>query len=404
MDSKRTVALPKDSRKQNLRELLRVICAKKIFTIAELSEATSISRQTVAKAISCFMDEEIITVGEKSESTEVGGRRANTFSLNPEKYVLIVMLYSKKLHFALLNLACEVIDEYNEISPVNMPYNDFLQMVKKATDFLLSKNGLTVAELFGIMMGVGGIVNEDLGIVNCSTMWGTRVNIPKDIQEVLQSPDYVNIANIAKIGASGITMDSDSTQKRVIVIYIDYGVGVTMLDDWRIPQTRNSITGELGHMVLKYDSEAVCDVNDRGCFESLIAEKHLLELASELPEDQRLSLMEGYTQDEDFRVLLLRKAEAGHKGAKRLTDYLAEVFGAALRNLEFCFDPDCYIIQGSFTGWTQSFIQQVKDVVRRNNYLKNIDFEVVSAKKSIERTLEEGGIFLMLQRYLDRKM
>ena len=395
--------MPKDSRKKNLRELLRVICTMKSFTIAELSEATGISRQTVTKAIACFLNNGIITVGEKNESLEVGGRRANTFSLNQGKYVLTIMQYAQQLRVALLNLAFEVVDEFSGMSPSDMTYDEFLQTVKKATDLLLRQNGLAVSELFGIMVGVGGVVNEDLGTVNSSTHWGTAgLHIQEDIQAVLRCPDFVRIANVAKIGASGMIMDSKNIQKRAVVVYIDYGVGVTMLDDWKIPQTKNSITGELGHMVLKYDAEEICDVDDRGCFEALIAESHLVKLAAKLPEDQRRSLMEGYTKGEDFRLLLLRKAEEGHAGAQKLTDYLAEVFGAAFRNLEFCFDPDCYIIQGSFSAWTSSFIEKVKCVVRRNKYLKAIDFEVLPAKKPIDQTLDEGGIFLMLQNYLDK--
>lgn len=403
MGRNRMVTLPKDSKWQNLAEMLRIICAKKIFTIAEISESTGISRQTVTKAINYFINEGILTAGEKSGSTDLGGRRANTFRLNPDRYIVIVMRYAKKCHFALLNLANDLIDEYNELPNLHLAYDTFLEIVEQNAKKLLKRNHIGFDALFGIMIGTGGIADEDNGTVYGSCGWPETVNLAEDVRSRFDFPVYVRNGNIARICASGFIVDSNSIQKRLAVLYTDYGIGVTMIDDGRIARTRNNITGELGHMVLKFDSENRCSINDKGCFESLVAEKYMLDLAKALPQEKSEDVLKGYDNQDDFRMHLLKRAEEGCESARQLTEYLAEVFGAAIRNIAFCFDPDVYIIQGAFSNWTESFKEKVTEVVKRNVYLKYVDFEIVSPQKSTERMMEEGSVCIMLQSVLEKE-
>ena len=59
-DAKKTAALPADLKYQNYEHVLSAMGARKMFTIAELSAMTHISRQTVTKAVEHFLAKKVI--------------------------------------------------------------------------------------------------------------------------------------------------------------------------------------------------------------------------------------------------------------------------------------------------------------------------------------------------------
>jgi len=411
MMKKRTAALPKDLKQKNLEELLRLVVSLKQFTIAEIADISAISRQTVTKAMSMFVEKGILVSGEKSSSTSVGGRKPATFMMNPVKYAVAIHQYGKKFHFGLLNLARELIDEINLRYGDFSSYEDYLQLVCQNIDLLLSRNSISRDNLLGIILDSGGIIDEIHGTADLSGhAWGIRC-IRKDIQELLlhtesdskqtdslQKTVRVEVGNVAKIAASSLSVDISMFGKRIAAVYIDHGVGITLINDGEIQNTRHNITGELGHMILDLSSDKTCSIGDRGCFEALISEKCIRDMAEELPEEVRKKIFCDYDEASDFREQVLKKSEEGLLELNEIVDYMAEVIGSAFVNLAFAFDPDCFLIQGSFVEWPESFKEKIRKTMKKNYYLREIDFAIESSDKNIESMMDEGGVSVLLQK------
>ncbi len=404
MDTMRKAALPRDLKSRNYREVLRVIGAKKQFTIANLSDSTDISRQTITKAIEYFLGEEVITPSKKSESTKVGGRKAQEYMLNTGKYIVAVSVYAKKIRIALLNFFCELIQSYENEFVLTSSYEDFLKNIKIYSERLLKENAIPDENFYGIMVCIGGIIDSKSGSIKVSSAfsnWGRNIPIKEDIQKMFKKEIQVCVGNVAAISANMLLMSKETVRKRVAVLYLDYGVGMTLLEDGKIPETRHNVCGELGHMVINMDSQEACECGDKGCLEVLIYEKNIYKMAQALPKERRKLIFDDYDDKEDFRIHILKKCDAGNEDAIAITDYLAEILGTAMRNIMFAFDPDMFVLMGSFSDWSSYFKNKVLDVIRKNICLFDLDIPIQKLSSNTEEMMDKGSVSAMLQSFLD---
>lgn len=404
MDTLSKAALPRDLKSHNYREVLRAIGAEKQFTIVHITNGTDISRQTITKAIEYFLQEEVIMPGRKGESTKVGGRKSQEYMLNKEKYIIAVSLHSQKIWFTLLNFAYEPIDSMDYISVFRQSYETFLGTVKACTEKLLQKNRISEKNFYGIMVCIGGIIDSREGVIKISSTysdWRKNIPVKEDIKKLFESNIQVCVGNVAATSASVLLMNKDAVGKRIAVLYLDYGVGVTFLEDGRIPKTGHNLNGELGHMVIQTDSEKVCDCGDRGCLEALLYERNIREMAEALPKEKRVRLFEGYDEKEDFRVFILRKCDEGNPDAAVITDYLAGVLGTAMQNIMFAFDPDEFVLMGTFSDWSENFKERVLRVIQKNQYLSDLDLPIRRLSENTKELMNKGSVSVMLQSFLD---
>lgn len=103
-------ALPSDLKLSNRMQILEIFKAGGTYTANHIAEQIGVSRQTVMKAIQFFIRKGLIVSTGKAESTNVGGKRPELFSLSPHKYLLCVSLWPDSLHITLLNFLFETVD------------------------------------------------------------------------------------------------------------------------------------------------------------------------------------------------------------------------------------------------------------------------------------------------------
>ena len=93
---KKSVKLPTDLRRENYREILDVIGNLKEFTIQDIVDKVTISRQTIAKAIEYYESIGLVESLGKGSSTAIGGKRPEKYSLIGSHYVICICSCNKK--------------------------------------------------------------------------------------------------------------------------------------------------------------------------------------------------------------------------------------------------------------------------------------------------------------------
>ena len=81
------------------------------YTANAISEQIGLSRQTVMKAIQFFVDKGIVVSTGKGDSTSIGGKRPELFSLAFDKFLLCIEIWPCHLRFVLLDLRFNMIDQ-----------------------------------------------------------------------------------------------------------------------------------------------------------------------------------------------------------------------------------------------------------------------------------------------------
>ena len=402
---KKTAALPADLKYQNYEHVLSAMGARKMFTIAELSAMTHISRQTVTKAVEHFLAKKVIVPLGKGSSTAMGGKRPEQYCLNGSRYIICVATHDRKSTYSLISFAYEKVDEIEASGHMpDFTLEGFLSDISKKCGLLLRRNHIPKESFDGVIFCAGGIIDSARGVIRFSSSsprWGRDVQIRTKLQQVFGDGVHVCVENVAKVCTSTMLFRNEARGRRVAVFYFDYGVAVTFLEDGRIAVGRNNVNGELGHMMLDPHDEEVCGCGARGCFEVLIGEKRVCRLLGELPAAQRRQLMEGYDGKEDIRVFAMKRCEEGSEPAQAIVRYMAGVFGSALRNVILAFDPDLVLLQGSMARCSDTFLHLAEEKVRENKYLsEGFELDIRRSSRSLIELQEEGGVNIMLKSFL----
>ena len=402
---KKLVAMPADLKHQNAAYILNTICSMKQFTILDLTKATGISRQTIAKIMEGFLEKGLILSMGKGNSTSVGGKKPETYTLNPNRYIICVDTFVKETYCALRSFNFETLDKVYMDFVGNVTYEKYLENTVRNCRLLLARNGIETDQLYGICIGVGGVINSREGIIRFSSNfphWGRNIPIAADLQKKLDLPVYITVDNEAKICARAKMNEPLALGKRVAEIFVDYGIAITYVDNGQVRVSPQNVDGEQGHMIIDVNDRVRCGCGACGCFESLISEQRIAARLDALEPGAKEALLEGYDPETDLRIYLMEAMDKGKEAAAESVAYMARIFGSAMRNVILGYDPDYFLLLGSFSHCTDSFLQLVEETIRENLYLQE-DFRIEFRRshRGLAELIETGSINSMLQNFLD---
>ncbi|MBR4164239.1 MAG: hypothetical protein IKR11_12005, partial [Solobacterium sp.] len=88
--------------------------------------------------------------------------------------------------------------------------------------------------------------------------------------------------------------------------------------------------------------------------------------------------------------------------AEKIRKYMANYLGLALRAVFLGIDPDYIMLMGIFAYAPDSFIEEVKKIIRENIYLACIDdIDIRKDKRDLTVLLNQGGINLVLKSIIE---
>ena len=404
MDQKGIVAMPSDLRNRNFGYILNTICRKKQFTITDIVETTKMSRHTIAKALNALMEMGIIISNGKASSTNVGGKKPVQYALNDNAYVICMSAGEHQTAFSLMTLDYQQLDVEELASSLpewadDKP-EDFIAESIAACHTLLERNSIDLKNLLGISFCMGGIVDEENGIIRYAATlpeWGHNIELGRMIREALDFPTRYCIDNVCKICARTMISHDDLNQKNVAVFYCDYGMGMTFIEAGAIRQTSHKVAHEWGHMVLDPSDPERCGCGGYGCAEVLLSERRIRQKIGILSQPRQAELLRGYDGIEDIRIHVMRQSDHGNSDAKELMVYMADMFGITIRNVYLAIDPDYIVLLGAFAHCTDSFLERAKEKARENLYLEDVDIDIRRYPRSIRSLQEIGGVNTILR-------
>lgn len=138
-------------------------------------------------------------------------------------------------------------------------------------------------------------------------------------------------------------------------IYMNVGTGIAagFVSEGRLIRGQNNNSGEIGHMVVDYDSEIPCACGRFGCIEAIASGSGFTNRANALIKNTNTALSlpkdgEGVDIAEIFRL-----ADEGDELCGRLTREAADALASGIMNLVRVTDPDVFILGGGIVsdGW-----------------------------------------------------
>ncbi|WP_281890764.1 ROK family glucokinase [Paenibacillus sp. YYML68] len=210
---------------------------------------------------------------------------------------------------------------------------------------LVEESAYTWEQVAGIGAGFAGFMDMEEGVMKLAPNLGWRdVPVRRILEEKLGKP--VKINNDANVAALGEAWAGAGKGINNLVCYtLGTGVGGGVIIRGHIYEGFNGMAGELGHMVIVPDLEAIdCGCGKKGCLETVSSATGIIRMAKEAVargEHTSLALVENIMAKDVFDA-----AKTGDETALRIINRAALYIGKSMALISVVLNPQRFIVGG----------------------------------------------------------
>ncbi|MFG1921252.1 ROK family transcriptional regulator [Cryptosporangium sp. NPDC048952] len=334
-------------RQINSRAVLRAIREHSPARVADLMQATGLSRPAVTRAVAELRDAGL--VADVDETAQVSmGRPAQWIRFRAEVgYVVGVDVGSHKVVAMVADLAGNVVASRQMASGERL-----LQSVRDTIAEALAKADLTGDDVWAIVVGTPGIVEESSGEVLLAPGIPGLAHLPvlDELRTITESPVLIeNDINLAVLGERwrGAAVGSDS------LVFVHWGVriGAGIIIDGKPYRGASGAAGEIGFVDVfsgldgpdpapLLGARAANAVSEKGAFEHAVGAQAIAELAE---------AADALAPSPDAVAAVFAAATEGDEHALEVVDRIAARFARGLAALLLILDPREVIIGGGLS-------------------------------------------------------
>ena len=256
---------------ENLKlKILELIKAKNGISRIDISREFGITPAAVGKVINEFLEKKIIIEEREGEST--GGRKPYLLNINKDKIGNILGVY-----FAPTFVQVTIGDiDGNIFSTRRYRLGDLGGDIVGNTEEIMEKELTKNKDVEVISVVMNGLVDSERGVSIFSPHYNTK-NIPiverfqkKFRKKVYLENDVRVMALVEKV--FGECRDNQN----FVVLNVEEGVGGSIYLNDMLYHGYGSMSGELGHMVVKRNSLEKCSCGKRGCLETEVSNRAII--------------------------------------------------------------------------------------------------------------------------------
>ncbi|WP_349763074.1 ROK family transcriptional regulator [Fusobacterium sp. SYSU M8D902] len=347
-------------KKENVKlKILELIKEKNGVSRIEISRIFGITPAAVGKIVNEFLDKEIVIEERIGEST--GGRKPTLLNLNKEKIGKILGVYFAPT-FVVLNVGD--IDGNNFISKkfrLGDLGGDIIGQTEKLIGVILKRTkGINM-----ISVVMNGLVDSDRGISIFSPHYNTK-NIPiverfekKFKKRVFIENDVRAMALAEKV--YGLCRENNN----FVVLNVEEGVGGSIYLNNMLYHGYGSMSGELGHMVVRRNSLEKCSCGKKGCLETEVSNRAIIKkvVASIKINNQYSSLKKILEKEGMLKIKdIIRGVEEKDMVSLTVTMEALHYIAHALDMIISVINPEKIIIYGDLFQSEYIFKNMLKEI------------------------------------------
>ncbi|WP_294659339.1 ROK family transcriptional regulator, partial [uncultured Fusobacterium sp.] len=251
---------------ENLKlKILELIKAKNGISRIDISREFGITPAAVGKVINEFLEKKIIIEEREGEST--GGRKPSLLNINKDKIGNILGVY-----FAPTFVQVTIGDiDGNIFSTRRYRLGDLGGDIVGSTEEIIEKELTKNRDVEVISVVMNGLVDSERGVSIFSPHYNTKnISIVERFQKKFRKKIYLEndvrvMALVEKV--FGECRDNQN----FVVLNVEEGVGGSIYLNDMLYHGYGSMSGELGHMVVKRNSLEKCSCGKRGCLETEVS-------------------------------------------------------------------------------------------------------------------------------------
>ncbi|WP_026473601.1 ROK family transcriptional regulator [Alkaliflexus imshenetskii] len=245
--------------------------------IANICKQLKISSPNAFAILSDLIERGVIERRGYGESN--GGRKPELYRVKDDAFYIVgIDMDIYQTRFSLFNGARENI---TGIKACQIPLNNDIKTLNKLIeeiDRFIKESGIERDKIVGVGLSFPGLVDAINGINYTYLHFGAR-NVRDVLQEHLKIPVFVE--NDAKaISLAVWRFGVAKGRKNVLVLYLDWGIGMGMILNGRLYRGANGFSGEFSHIPVVENGD-LCICGKLGCLQTIAAGTALVKLVEE---------------------------------------------------------------------------------------------------------------------------
>nr|WP_042436493.1 ROK family transcriptional regulator [Streptacidiphilus albus] len=334
----------------NLERVLRAVRMAGSLTQAEIARSTGLSAATVSNIVRELKEAGTVVV----TPTSSGGRRARSVSLSADAGIVVGVDFGHShLRVAVGNLAHRVLAEESEPIDTDASADEGFGRAEALVTRLLEQTGFRTEKVIGVGLGVPGPIDGETGALGSTAIlpgW-TGIAPGQELSARLGMQVYVD--NDANLGALGeLVWGAGRGLSDLAYIKVASGVGAGLVISGQIYRGPGGTAGEIGHITLD-ESGPVCRCGNRGCLETFVAARHILNLLSS-------------SHGADLTVpKVVQLAQRGDLGCRRVLADAGRQIGTGVANLCNLLNPRRVILGGDLAEAGDLVLDPIRESVAR---------------------------------------
>jgi glucokinase-like ROK family protein len=334
-----------------------------------LAAKTGLHKATVSSMVKTLLQHRFIREMSANHQDTVDasvGRPAINLELNPDAgYIIGVEIGVDFLTIVLTNFALEIVERRSLPMPVGLSAEDLLPRLLDALHEVISQVNRRSRPLFGIGIGVPGLVDIGSGTLLFAPNLNWRdVPLQDMLCEALDYPVFLaNEANLAALGESyfGAGRHCDS------VLYVSSGTGLgggIVMNDSLLSGTAG-FAGEIGHMMVDPDGLA-CNCGNTGCWETVATQRAVFRHVRQAAEEGRGTLLYDRVGGDWRKLTISLVVEAARNGDLIANEALEDVghwLGIGIANLINVINPQRVVFGGPLSMAHEILLPHIKAAV-----------------------------------------
>ena len=355
--------------------ILNTLRREGFLSRTQLTEISGLSVGAVSQITSELLGTHwILEVG---EGDYTGGRRQVLLRLNPNAgYAIGLKLMEGRAVCAVTNLETEVL-HYAEIETGND--HSPTAIANRLCDFIeeaIQAAGIQHHSIFGVGIGLAGVVYAPLGIVHYSPFFGWRdAPLGNLMRERLGLPVFVeNDVNTLTITEQ--LFGEGRHASNFAVITVGRGIGMGMVIHHQLYQGAGGGVGELGHITVEPDGP-LCDCGKRGCLEAVASDPAVLRSLRAAAEQNGGTASPPATLADVIAV-----AESGDAAAQQAIARSGAYLGMGVATVINILCPPLIIISGEGVAAGDYRLQPMYEALKQhvfNGLLENVEVVIKAA-------------------------
>lgn len=252
---------------------------------------------------------------------------------------------------------------------------------------MLKKRNLSMEDVEGIGIGVPGAVRENSVVDRCVNLgWGV---VPvRDILSSLLDGCRVMVGNDANVAALGeIWKGGGEGARSMVMVTLGTGIGGGIILDGKILNGAFGAAGEIGHICINEEEDAVCGCGKKGHLEQYASANGIAKTArkmlDETTEESSLRALKKVTSKDVFDA-----AKRQDKVAVQIVERVGQILGKALAAVACVVDPEVFVIGGGVSKAGA----MVTDVIRKY-FVKYAFHASEGARFELARLGNDAGIY-----------